>query len=429
MKRSVIVVIAAMTAMLMLVSCSSKVEKLITEAETALYSGNYEDVVELCNEVIEADDDNQTAYYFRGCAYYELGNYNDAVDDCEKAVSFGKAEAYTHLWKSYMKLDDMVNTEKYLKESLDAGNTDVETYTTLIGIYEDQKEFKKARDTKLEAYEKTGDETFKIIAVSEETAKEKEGIYVLSDGMFYPLQECIEDRIRGYFVMNYDMPCTMHLTFSYPTIESIPYLCKNDKLVLFSYSDLEEDCCRIGKVSKQGYTIPVEFDDSNSDVKGKEFSFIEFGAEETSLYDANTTKVTGSSIYDIEDINGMTYNQFHKKHALKKSCSKEKWVCRSDYEEFVDLEYDEEVTFTYRQGSGLEKESMRADIKYYWYDMDNARARKIELSDKPYAEIDISDLDKGTYVIRWMNDSEYNNYDLKGYGIYTERKYIFTVGE
>ena len=126
MKRSVIVVIAAMTAMLMLVSCSSKVEKLITEAETALYSGNYEDVVELCNEVIEADDDNQTAYYFRGCAYYELGNYNDAVDDCEKAVSFGKAEAYTHLWKSYMKLDDMVNTEKYLKESLDAGNTDVE---------------------------------------------------------------------------------------------------------------------------------------------------------------------------------------------------------------------------------------------------------------------------------------------------------------
>ena len=93
------------------------------------------------------------------------------------------------------------------------------------------------------------------------------------------------------------------------------------------------------------------------------------------------------------------------------------------------MEYDEEVTFTYRQGSGLEKESMRADIKYYWYDMDNARARKIELSDKPYAEIDISDLDKGTYVIRWMNDSEYNNYDLKGYGIYTERKYIFTVGE
>ena len=70
MKRSVILVIAAMTAMLMLVSCSSKVEKLITEAETALYSGNYEDVVELCNEVIEADDDNQTAYYFRGCAYY-----------------------------------------------------------------------------------------------------------------------------------------------------------------------------------------------------------------------------------------------------------------------------------------------------------------------------------------------------------------------
>lgn len=422
MKRIGLLIITIATVVLMLASCSSKIEKLMTEAEAAINSGDYKSAVELYSEVIDSDDENARAYDLRGYAEYKLGEYDKAVDDCKKAVSLGRTSAYTCLWKSCMKLGDKVNAEKYIKESIESGSIDAGTYKVLIGIYEEQGEYKKARSTKLEAYNNTGDDAFRVIAVSEATAKEKGGIYILSEEMFYPLQEDCEELAWSKDDRN-------HLALTYPEVESIPYLCSGDKLVLFTDKTLNDNYyCRIGKVTKQGYTVPIGITDYpyysvsknkvSNHVWGRTYIFPVFNADELGT-EIEAPNISGFSIEDVEQINGMSYNEFYKKYSFKKSCSRRS--CEyDDYDEYLDLKYGDSLTFTYHDGSSQETERITADIKYYWYDADKTPKRAINLTDKSYAEIETPSLKDGTYAIQWINDG------ISG----TEAiaKYLFKVG-
>ena len=75
----------------------------------------YEKAVEDFSEAIELDPYNADVYYNRGVSYYRLGKYGEAVDDCTKAIHlepdhamayYGRANSYDKLGEHKKAVDD-----------------------------------------------------------------------------------------------------------------------------------------------------------------------------------------------------------------------------------------------------------------------------------------------------------------------------------
>ncbi|MEC4812626.1 MAG: tetratricopeptide repeat protein [Scytonema sp. PMC 1069.18] len=85
---------------------SNNLETLLNQAAEYLEKGDYDKVVENCNQVLLQDKDNNGAYLLRGLAYTQLEKYQPAVDDFNQAIRidpnshysyFGRGYAYLHL--------------------------------------------------------------------------------------------------------------------------------------------------------------------------------------------------------------------------------------------------------------------------------------------------------------------------------------------
>ncbi|MBD2206958.1 tetratricopeptide repeat protein [Calothrix sp. FACHB-1219] len=85
---------------------SNNIESLLNQATEYLQNGNYDQVIENCNQILQQDKDNYGAYILRGLAYIQIEKYQPAVDDFNQAIRiepnshysyFGRGYAYLHL--------------------------------------------------------------------------------------------------------------------------------------------------------------------------------------------------------------------------------------------------------------------------------------------------------------------------------------------
>ncbi|MBD2776396.1 tetratricopeptide repeat protein [Iningainema tapete] len=100
---------------------SNNIETLLNQAEEYLEKGNYDKVVENCNNVLEQDKNNYGAYIMRGLAYTQLEQYQPAVKDFNQAINiepksyysyFGRGFARFHLKEYEQSLADFNQTIK-----------------------------------------------------------------------------------------------------------------------------------------------------------------------------------------------------------------------------------------------------------------------------------------------------------------------------
>ncbi len=61
-------------------------ETMAYKADAALQLGDREWALSLCSRILEEQDDNPLAYYFRACAYAGLENISEAISDLTKAL-------------------------------------------------------------------------------------------------------------------------------------------------------------------------------------------------------------------------------------------------------------------------------------------------------------------------------------------------------
>ncbi|NJN13800.1 MAG: tetratricopeptide repeat protein [Richelia sp. RM1_1_1] len=100
---------------------SNNIETLLNQASEYLEKGDYDKVVENCNQVLQQDKNNYGAYIMRGLAYTQLEKYQPAVDDFNQAIRiepnsyysyFGRGYAYLHLKEYEQSLADFNQTIK-----------------------------------------------------------------------------------------------------------------------------------------------------------------------------------------------------------------------------------------------------------------------------------------------------------------------------
>lgn len=245
-----------------------------------------------------------------------------------------------------------------------------------------------------------------IIAVSEAEASENGGFYIFSDGLFYPLQK--GGNIGDVYQTN------NNLLFSDEDTECVPRLKKEERLVLFSDDDVADHYMAL-PVIETGFTVPAEFSEP-TDQWGNT-SYKVYGQKLLIEHYQQQTEKRSMESVEAESINDMSYADFFKAKTFhsNKFCSKQADTVigdgcyGTDDHIFVKLEKDESVRFVYHKGTTYHDEVVNADIKYYAFDgclkecsygYDyTGKKLSVSLTDKPYAELDTSRLEKGLYVV------------------------------
>jgi len=65
---------------------SKKIDKKLEQGKERLNSEDFEGSLVFFNEVINSDPKNEDAYYFKGFSLIQLGKYEDAIKNFDKAL-------------------------------------------------------------------------------------------------------------------------------------------------------------------------------------------------------------------------------------------------------------------------------------------------------------------------------------------------------
>lgn len=249
------------------------------------------------------------------------------------------------------------------------------------------------------------------LGVDKATAQSEGGLYILlENGSYWPLQRA-EKTANGY-----DEDDNFVMTSIYT--EDIPVLHDGDKLVMFSEDGISEIV--VFSVLDDGYTLPLNFESypnygyEEQDVSVFEFTglFIVDEALDTqarALYAAGYPERHGGEI----EIENYGYENFFNDRVIDSNifCSQPTdWAggdgCWLRGMLFADMEKEEEVTISFYQGTQYVEHTMTADLHYFAYDGCEKNGEysgeypEIILTKEGYAEVDISTLSNGYYVLR-----------------------------
>ena len=122
-----------LTATLLLLLCScggpEKSQLAMDKGISLMYDkSRFAEAVEQFDQAIKYNKDNFEAYYYRGCAKFNMNKLNDAIVDLEKALEIkpGYADAEFTLGRIYFILDDHDMSCYYYKASMQHGRANVE---------------------------------------------------------------------------------------------------------------------------------------------------------------------------------------------------------------------------------------------------------------------------------------------------------------
>ncbi len=112
-------------------------------------NGEYEEAIELYTHSIEAYPTAE-AYTFKGCAYSHLGNYEQAIQECKKAIradpEFGKP--YNDIGAYLIEQERWQEAIPWLQKATAASRYDApcSPYCNLGRVYERLRSWKKAQE-------------------------------------------------------------------------------------------------------------------------------------------------------------------------------------------------------------------------------------------------------------------------------------------
>lgn len=134
MKRLFKVTAIVSLLLLLLISCGNNVEKSILYLDKGIdyhYKSQYEEAIEQFNKAIKYNENNHEAYYYRGCAKYNIFQKDDAVNDFLKTIEINPdyLQAYFNLGLHYRNINDYDMACYYFKIAEDKGRPNMEDYT------------------------------------------------------------------------------------------------------------------------------------------------------------------------------------------------------------------------------------------------------------------------------------------------------------
>ena len=97
-----------------------KIAEYLSQATEYDQLGKYDEVINLCNEIISEKADFAPPYYVLGCAYQKTGAYNKAIDSFKKAVFYQPdyVEAYNNLGIAYYNLQRYEKASEAFKKTI-----------------------------------------------------------------------------------------------------------------------------------------------------------------------------------------------------------------------------------------------------------------------------------------------------------------------
>lgn len=121
-------------SLLSLISCGNNVEKsrlFYDKGMDYLYSSQFKEAIEQFDQSIRLDSQNHEAYFYRGCAKYNIFQKEDAVNDYLKTIELNPEylQAYFNLGLYYRSINDHDMACYYFKIAEDKGRPNMEDYT------------------------------------------------------------------------------------------------------------------------------------------------------------------------------------------------------------------------------------------------------------------------------------------------------------
>jgi len=124
-------------------------------AAKCLSKGEYKQVEEISNQILQAVPDNTDAKHLLGIVALQRGEYDEAISKIEECLKQEKSNAsmYNNLGTAYEKTGDFKNAVKNFKTALELENNNVSVLSNLGSAYINLGEFQKALDTTEKAIE------------------------------------------------------------------------------------------------------------------------------------------------------------------------------------------------------------------------------------------------------------------------------------
>ena len=118
----------------MLVSCGNNPEKsrfYLDKGIDYLYCSQFEEAIEYFDKSIKYDNKNHEAYFYRGCAKYNIYQKEDALDDYNKTLEINPnyLQAYFNIGLYYRSINDYDMACYYFKIAEAKGRPNMEDYT------------------------------------------------------------------------------------------------------------------------------------------------------------------------------------------------------------------------------------------------------------------------------------------------------------
>lgn len=124
----------AVVSFLFLISCGNNVEKSRLHFDKGMdyhYRSQPEEAIEQFNLAIKYNENNHEAYFYRGCAKYNIFQREEAVNDYLKAIEINPEylQAYFNLGLYYRSINDYDMACYYFKIAEDKGRPNMADYT------------------------------------------------------------------------------------------------------------------------------------------------------------------------------------------------------------------------------------------------------------------------------------------------------------
>ena len=126
--------IIVLSFVLFLASCGSNPEKsrvFFDKGMDYLYHSQFEEAIEYFDKAIKYDTENHEAYFYRGCAKYNIFQKESALEDYNKTRELNPnyLQAYFNIGLYYRSINDYDMACYYFKIAEAKGRPNMEDYT------------------------------------------------------------------------------------------------------------------------------------------------------------------------------------------------------------------------------------------------------------------------------------------------------------
>lgn len=126
--------ITAFASLLFLIACGNNPEKsrvYLDKGMDYLYCSQFEEAIEYFDKAVKYNNENYEAYFYRGCAKYNIFQRESALEDYNKTLELNPnyLQAYFNIGLYYRSINDHDMACYYFKIAEAKGRPNMEDYT------------------------------------------------------------------------------------------------------------------------------------------------------------------------------------------------------------------------------------------------------------------------------------------------------------